>query len=425
MNNKNPSQVRLALVSLLAVIALLAACSSEEIKPPENQASADKTAPSAPPAAPQAVPIPVLAHDEAVLKAANDLFSKAQLANDTPRQQLRRPVVIDPLVDGVSRMQTATTRKMESKISGLVQSKFPQFDVRPFTAANLGQSPLLVVGTFTPINQQGKTEGVREMYRFCLVLVDLKSRRIVSKAVARSRMESVDPTPLPFFSDAPVWARDQTGEAYVATCQASKLGDEVNPAYVDSLVADTLINEGIRAYNSAHYKDALALFVKAEATPAGKQLRTLTGSYLATGKLGRRQENAQAFGKIVDYGLDAGKLSLLLTFRPGATSLHGGTATAPYDMWLKTLAQHAAQRSSCMEVVGHASRGGPEPVNERLSALRAEHVRQRLVDEAPALEKRLLAAGYGSRENLIGTGKDNASDALDRRVEFRLLACQG
>ena len=61
MNNKNPSQVRLALVSLLAVIALLAACSSEEIKPPENQASADKTAPSAPPAAPQAVPIPVLA----------------------------------------------------------------------------------------------------------------------------------------------------------------------------------------------------------------------------------------------------------------------------------------------------------------------------------------------------------------------------
>ncbi|MBK8892514.1 MAG: hypothetical protein IPN64_00170 [Propionivibrio sp.] len=155
-------------------------------------------------------------------------------------------------------------------------------------------------------------------------------------------------------------------------------------------------------------------------------MRTLTGGYLATGKLGRRQENAQAFGKIVDYGLDAGKLSLLLTFRPGATSLHGGTATAPYDMWLKTLAQHAAQRSSCMEVVSHASRGGPEPVNERLSALRAEHVRQRLVDEAPALEKAPVGQpDTGRGENLIGTGKDNASDALDRRVEFRLLACQG
>lgn len=408
-------------MSMLAAISVLGACSNEATKPEPSAQVAEKAAP--PPPSP-ILQVPILEHDEAVLKAANDLFSKAQLTSDAQGQTARRPVVIDPLIDGVSRMQTAATRRMESKLTGLVAAKYPQFDVKPFNAANLGQSPLLVVGTFTPINQQGKTEGARESYRFCLVLVDLKSRRIVSKTVARSRMENVDPTPLPFFNDAPVWTRDPTGEAYVATCQASKLGSEVNPAYVDSLVADALINEGIRAYNSARYKEALTLFSNAEATPAGQQIRTMTGSYLAASKLGRRQESASAFGKMVDFGLDAGKLSVLFTFRPGATSLHGGTAREPYDMWLKTLAQHAAKRESCMEVIGHASRGGPESVNERLSALRAEHVRQRLVDEAPALEKRLIAAGYGSRENLIGTGKDNASDALDRRVEFRPLACR-
>lgn len=423
MNNKISSPCSLVVIPFMVIMALMGACSNEATRPVATDQVAEKAAPPAPPPSP-ILQIPILAHDEAVLKAANDLFTKAQLTNDAPDQRARRPVVIDPLIDGVSRMQTAATRKMESKVADLVKAKYPQFDVQPFTAANLGQSPLLVVGTFTPINQQGKTEGARETYRFCLVLVDLKSRRIVSKAVARSRMESVDPTPLPFFNDAPVWTRDPTGEAYVATCQASKLGGEVNPVYVDSLVADALINEGIRAYNNARYKDALSLFAKAEATPAGQQFRTLTGDYLAAGKLGRRQESAQAFGKMVDFGLDSGKLSVLFTFRPGATSLHGGSTKAPYDMWLKTLAQHAAQRDACMEIVGHASSGGPEAVNERLSALRAEHIRQRLVDEAPSLDKRLIAAGYGSRENLIGTGKNDASDALDRRVEFRLLACR-
>ncbi|HRC59960.1 MAG: OmpA family protein [Propionivibrio sp.] len=424
MNNKISSKCSLVAMPYLVILALLGACSTEATMPADPDQSAQKAAPPAPPPPSPILQIPILPHDEAVLKAANTLFSKAELAGDPADKTMRRPVVIDPLIDGVSRMQTAATRKMETNVANLVKAKYPQFEVKPFTAANLGQSPLLVVGTFTPINQLGKTEGVRESYRFCLALVDLKSRRIVSKAVARSRMENVDSAPLPFFSDAPVWTRDPTGEAYVATCQASKLDGEVSPAYIDSLVADALINEGIRAYNSAHFKEALALFVKAGATPAGQQFRTLTGNYLAASKLGRRQESAQAFGRIVDFGLDAGKLSVVFTFRPGATSLHGGTAKEPYDMWLKSLAQHAAQRNSCMEIIGHASRGGPESVNERLSALRAEYVRQRLVDETPSLDKRLIAAGYGSRENLIGTGKDNASDALDRRVEFRLLACR-
>ena len=30
----------------------------------------------------------------------------------------------------------------------------------------------------------------------------------------------------------------------------------------------------------------------------------------------------------------------------------------------------------------------------------------------------------GWRENLVGSGSDNAVDALDRRVEFRVEACR-
>jgi hypothetical protein len=40
------------------------------------------------------------------------------------------------------------------------------------------------------------------------------------------------------------------------------------------------------------------------------------------------------------------------------------------------------------------------------------------------LKHRTLAAGVGSRENLIGTGRDDLTDLLDRRVELTPLeAC--
>jgi hypothetical protein len=38
------------------------------------------------------------------------------------------------------------------------------------------------------------------------------------------------------------------------------------------------------------------------------------------------------------------------------------------------------------------------------------------------LRGRSISAGKGSREMIVGTGKDDASDALDRR-EFRTAKC--
>jgi hypothetical protein len=47
-----------------------------------------------------------------------------------------------------------------------------------------------------------------------------------------------------------------------------------------------------------------------------------------------------------------------------------------------------------------------------------------LAAASPALASRLSATGVGWRETIVGTGADNASDALDRRVEFKIAeAC--
>ena len=72
---------------------------------------------------------------------------------------------------------------------------------------------------------------------------------------------------------------------------------------------------------------------------------------------------------------------------------------------------------------GHTSRSGPEPVNERLSLKRAEYIGKHLETEAGDLAGRVIAHGAGSRDNLVGTGKDDMSDALDRRVAFQVISC--
>src|SRR4029434_4913747 len=70
------------------------------------------------------------------------------------------------------------------------------------------------------------------------------------------------------------------------------------------------------------------------------------------------------------------------------------------------------------------SRTGPEPLNERLSLRRAEYIQERLEADAPPLRNRTITSGKGSRENLVGSATDDARDALDRRVEFKVIGCQ-
>lgn len=369
-------------------------------------------------------PIQPVAFDDAVLKAANDLFSRAQLPPASAGGPGKHLLVIDPLIDGVSGAQSVATRSMEARLVELVKKQYPQFTVQPFSTSTVAKSPIVLVGTFTGVNKEGKTEGVREAFRVCLALADLKSGKIISKGFARAKPEGVNITPTAYFRDSPTWAPDQATEGYIKTCQGTKPGDPINPAYVDRIVAAALVSDAIDAYNDGQYQESLDLYQSALRASGGDQLRVYNGLYLASWKLGRRNEAAQAFGRIVDYGLTNKRLAVKFLFKPGSTDFWPDRqVTGPYPTWLKQIAQRTSQNKGCLEIVGHTSRTGPEPLNERLSLLRAGYIKQKLEYDAPELRTRTIANGAGSRENLIGTATDDARDALDRRVEFKVVDC--
>lgn len=419
------ASLRLAIVSLLAIHTVLAGC-QYFAPPPAAPAATPVATPVAttPPPAPVAAPapIPVLPLEEALLVAANNLFASASKTLGAPPAQ--RVLVIDPLVDGVSHSQTVATQTLESRIQGLVKSTYPGFNAQPFTRSSVGQAPIVLVGTFTAIDLKNQTGGARDAFRICLALADLKSGLIVAKGVARAQIAGVDLTPLPHLQDAPAWGKDPEVDAYVRTCQATKPGDRIEPAYLDGILAASLIAEASELQDHGRYQDALELYRSALATPKGDQLRVHNGIYSTTWKLGRKADAEKAFGDVVRVGLTNNRLGVKFLFRPGTTDfISDPRLNAPYTMWLTQIARGASAKAACLQVVGHTSPTGPEPLNERLSVLRAENVKIRLERESPKLKGRVIASGVGSREKLVGTGTDDLRDALDRRVEFKVVPC--
>ncbi len=389
------------------------AAAAPPVPPAAPVAQASPAVPPPPPPAPPPPP-PIVPFTDAVDNAAHKVFASAP-APDADSAA----VVIDPLIDGMTGYQSRATQTIQDRILKVVKKDFPQYSVSRITPESLRQQPRVLVGTFTPVNAQMKTTGQREAFRFCLVLVDLKSGKIVAKSVQRARIEDVDSTPTASFGDSPAWTQDPNVQAYIATCQASKVGDPARPEYIDGLLTAALISEAVDAYDSGQYNEALDLYQTARKSPAGDQLRVYNGIYLTLTALGRSEQAAAAFRDLIDFGLRRHSLALKFLFKPGSVRFASDAKfSADYGNWLQQIADLAQARQTCLKITGHTSPSGPAALNDSLSLLRAEYIQSRLENDEPRLKNHTVAAGMGSRANLIGTGKDDKSDMLDRRVEL-------
>ena len=373
--------------------------------------------------APTVAQMPVQPFDDAVRTATKELIDTAQLPPGGPGEPTTHELVIDPLIDDATGFQVAATRSMQSQIVQVLEANHPQFEIREFTQENIARGPLVLLGSLAGINSEGEVAPQPDSYRIWLVLADLKSGKIVGKATTRAAVDGIDLTPAPFFKDSPAWTEDRYVDAYLETC-GGKLGDPIAPVYLDGILTAALVGSAIEAYDAGDYAQALDLYTSAASMSAGDQLRVHSGIYLTNWQLGRRDEAAQAFGQLVDYSLKNGRLAVKFLFKPGSTRFwQDPQISGPYDLWLAEIAHGVERHGSCLEIIGHTSPSGPATLNERLSYLRAEYIESELEAEVPQLGSRTIVNGVGSREAIVGTGADDATDVLDRRVEFKIIGC--
>jgi hypothetical protein len=370
----------------------------------------------APPPPKEAQPL-----DVAVLALADALLARAELPPGPPRL-----LVIDPLIDRATGTETVATRSLSRRIAAVVEQRHPDYRLRPFNTETLALQPLVLLGAISGVAAPGSLQNTAAppgAYRIWAVLADLSTGRIVGHETAWVQSETVDATPTAFHADSPAWLADPGTAAYLRVC-AGNPGDPIDPQWLRALQAQALLAEATTAYEAGQADAALGLFTRARTTEGGSQLRAFNGIYLANAALGRRTEAEQAFSELVDYGLQRQLLAVKFLFRPGGAAFWPDPAiSGPYPMWLRQIARRTEAAGACLEVTGHTSTTGAPAVNERISRARAERIRARLAAEQRDLAKRTAAIGAGASQPIIGTGRDDATDLLDRRVEFRPLAC--
>lgn len=378
--------------------------------------SACQTNPPAPTARLDALPL-----EQAVAVATDSLAAQTQMLPAflaRIESLTKRPLLLDPSLDAATGQQTTLTHRFDQLVTDRLRARHAQFDVLPFRRTSVARAQLLLVGSIT------RHEADRQVFQLHLALLDLKSGAVVAQASSRARDAGFDTTPTPYYRDTPVLlVKDPVVEGYLRTTQASP-GQPADAAYLQRVAAVATIQEATGAYDAARYQEALGLYRDAARDPAGEQMRALNGVYLTNWKLGHTAEAEQAFGQMVALGLANRALGVKFLFNPNSTEFWSDPKiSGPYNVWLRQIARQAAAGQVCMDVIGHTSRTGSETYNDRLSAQRAAAIQRRLEQEAPALAGRMKPSGVGYRENLVGTGTDDASDALDRRVEFRITGC--
>ena len=331
------------------------------------------------------------------------------------------PITIDAFVDVTTGTETLATRALMAQVGQRVRASHPDFELRSFTPATLADRPLVLLGSTASITGAASRPPA---YRVRVVLADLRTGRIIEQAETQVRAEDIDTALAPFFRDSPGWLPDPAVASYIRTVEAGP-GQPIDPVYQQGATVQVLVADGMLAYEAGRYREALALYSQAQSLPAGDQMRVYNGVYLANWELGRQDEAEAAFARIIDFGLRRGRLAVKFSFLPGSAAFWPDPAiSAPYGMWIRQIAQQADERAACLELTGHSSPTGAASSNDRLALRRAERLEARLIAQRASLRGRLRVESAGAREPIVGTGADDASDTLDRRVEIEPLACQ-
>ncbi|MEQ1440463.1 OmpA family protein [Fontimonas sp. SYSU GA230001] len=332
-------------------------------------------------------------------------------------------IVAVPIVDAESGESVAVTAEIERIVFDEIRRASTTFSVERMTPNNLQAADHILFGTIIFDTYQQKRRNDQKRYHVYCTIVEKASKRIVARADAWISNRDLNYSPAEMFQDSPVFPRDRRLQSLVAIAK-SPLGAIADNEYYDSLETNALIAEAETTFARGDYRQALELFRKAADRPDGQVIKTYIGLYRSQIKQMDLKAAEETFAKLLPIAAEEGSLSTKFLFTVNSTEFVSDRGLrSQYDMWIRQMARYFSSRSDCLRIVGHSSRTGSEQYNDQLSLMRAEQLRARLGANAPVLIDKSTAIGVGFSQNIIGSGTDDARDALDRRVEVSLRGC--
>lgn len=349
-----------------------------------------------------------------------------QVLTDDLLQQLGRSaelkrIAIEPFVDVSSGDVVTTSLEIEALMIRRIAQQFPQFQMQRLSPLQLQQVDYIMVGALDYELEGDYIDQKR--YRIHASIIDLRQQKIVANNSVWLAEAEFDYNPVTIYEDSPMFLRDKALENLVAMAKA-EVGSRVDPGYYNALEANAVLVAATTAYARHEYDYALQLFEQAASMPAGNTMRTYAGLYQAYRKLGQLDKAELAFAKMFQLGVAERNLSVKFLFQVNSTEFVAHPEIRQqYTMWLRQIGKFFEQTQYCIEILGHTSRTGAERYNQQLSLQRAEKVQGLIAPYFDRIHQRSRSVGRGFLDNIVGSGTDDARDAVDRRVDFQIANC--
>lgn len=246
--------------------------------------------------------------------------------------------------------------------------------------------------------------------------------KVLPGVLLRVNAHQFDATPSRFFRDAPIYL---TGQFHDKRSRLTSVGASgLNPEQRNLFIAIEALNQqGILDFEEGRSQQALQSFTKAlQLDP--ENLAALFGSYQVWRELNNSVQYEVAFAQMLAAAIRQENISFRFLFQVRAAEFRDDVELSKdYSFWLIQLARQLHSSGRCLLIQGHASNSGTLEYNHKLSKARAQQVAKQMIKFVPELKNKIAFEGRSFLDNVVGSGTDDAKDAIDRRVDFKLRHC--
>ncbi len=386
-------------------------------------------------AGPRKLPDSPLGFQEAVRLLANNLMDQLRqeqsvlekVGQTTRLSQAtevgRSTIAVIPFVDADSGEAVQVTKEIEQIILSVFKGN-PGISIEMMAPANLAGADYVMAGILLFDTYSGGTEESGQgYYHIFTTIIDRRTRKIIASADIWIADTDLDYTPAAIYENSPMFPRDRRLDSLVVIAK-SPVGTQADKEYYESLETNALLVEAESIYEVKDYEKSLNLFQQAAERNDGKVLKTYIGLYKNNIKLQDQSGAETAFSTLLSVGVENNNISTKFLFLVGSTNfINDESLQSQYSIWLRQIAKYFGNNSRCINIVGHCSNSGPEEYNESLSLSRAQKIQQLMSKYHASIPNTSRTFGKGFHENIVGSGTDDARDAVDRRVEFELVDC--
>ena len=345
--------------------------------------------------------------------SVGNMLNKVIINPVTKHKQLKK-IVIDPFID----MESGYPVKANARITAIMSEEIKKrFEITgAMEPDNLEVSEYVLNGMVTV--ERDKTGHKYKVYG---TVFEKSSGRVLASASVR--VSRFDTTPMDIYKDSPVFLKGENYEEYASSVK--KAPDEtVEKGYHDKLMIKSMQVKGDMLYEEKEYKKSLSYYDQAASSQDGLQLEVLNGQFTNLLKQEEWDRAEGVYAKLIRASIaETGEIASKITFNPNSL-LPIESKSRIYSIYIRQTAKLVASVPSCrIKIIGHCSRTGKEAYNDTLSLQRSAWILKEMSSYVPDIADKSETLGLGFRENIVGTGTDDITDEIDRRVEFKFDKC--